>query len=78
MSFFLVQAGQVLQSPVDARTFTADAKGIVEVPDDLQPFFHNMGATLWVEAPSGIIPSAPTAPLVVSDPPKVETEEHQE
>lgn len=68
MAYFLIQPGQTLVSPVDARRFTADDKGIVHVPDDLQTQFHNMGATLWVEGPSSTI-KAESAPVVVSDPP---------
>ena len=67
MAFFLVQPGQVLQSPVDERTFTADDKGIVQVSDDLQTQFHNMGATLWVGAPADA-PAAVAAPTFISDP----------
>jgi hypothetical protein len=68
MAYFLIQPGQTLVSPVDARRFTADDKGIVQVSDDLQTQFHNMGATLWVEGPS-INAEAEPAPAVVSDSP---------
>ena len=68
MSFFLIEPGQTLVSPVDARRFTADDKGVVQVEDDLQTQFHNMGATLWIEGPSSAA-EVEAAPVVVSDPP---------
>lgn len=68
MAHFLIQPGQTLVSPVDARRFTADDKGIVQVPDDLQTQFHNMGATLWIDPSAPVEPEAEALPVVASDP----------